>query len=144
LAQQLSLSCEPSALDDFGQPLHCLPAKLSLDSTNVGRESGRVASSPRLHVKFKLDPTHCSNFRENLEYTRASSGANVECVELAILALEIVEGGQVGIGEVVNVNIVANARPIWCVIVVAKDLGRIARSNCREGNRNQVGDCRVG
>mgnify|MGYP000349796481 CR=1 FL=1 len=58
---------------------------------------------------------------DDLTHGGAFAGADVEGVVLALVTVEVLEGGDVGVGQVGDVDVVAHAGAIRSRVVVAED-----------------------
>ena len=62
---------------------------------------------------------------------------------LAFIAVQILQGSDVGVGQIGDVDVVAHAGAIRSWVVVAEDRRGLALLQAVEQHRDEVQDCRI-
>src|SRR5659263_548772 len=110
----------PRARDDLVQAVLGRPAEFVVDPGGGSDQLGGVAG-PALHdVGRGVQPGGLPDRLDHLTHRVTRAGPDVEHV-LALLG-EVVQGGEVGLGEVQDVDVVADAGAVRGGVVVAEDL----------------------
>src|SRR5256884_635284 len=127
VAQQPLLPREPGADDGIEIVEARLPAKLPADALGAGYERRRVSGAARLLAHLEGLARHPLDAGENLPHAVTVSVADVKRGRAAPRA-QVLEGVEVRGRQILDVNVVADARAIGRRIVGAedRDLGSLA------------------
>ena len=128
----------PGGLDHLAdRPAH-LPVEVTRRSVSVGDDAGRVARTPRRHLRGEVDPRHLGHGRHDL--ADAQPVARTQVVGgLKVATLHEGPGGRdVRDGEVADVHVVADAGAVGRRVVVAVDARRATGEQHLDDDREQV------
>ena len=115
------------------------------DPRRVGDDAGRVARAPRRDPVGHGAPLHPLDGGDDLEHARGLVAADVEGAGRGRGVVEQhLRGRDVGLGEVLDVDVVAQAGPVRRRPVVAVDGHRLARLGRPHHQRQQVRRAPVG
>src|SRR5699024_1646368 len=124
--------------DDVVQPVLGLPAQGLGDAVAGADQAGRVAGAAGAVLRGDLDALGAGDRVDHLEHARALAGADVEGAVRAFLAAQVVQRGDVGVGEVQHVHVVADAGAVGGVVVVAEHHGGQSPLEAVQHDRHQV------
>ena len=96
----------------------------------VGERRHRVALPTGHHLVGHLPATDPLGGADDVEHAAAGAGADVDGGAGAT-AGQVVQRGQVGCGQVVHMDVVADARAVRCGVVVAEHVQRAGMAECR-------------
>src|SRR5262249_23987922 len=95
------------------------PAEVAPEAIGGGHEDGRVAGSPGLHRGGDGMPRDAAGGIDDLEDAEAGPGADV--VGEGTAGLDVLQGQDVGVGEVVDVDKIADAGAVGRRVVGPED-----------------------
>src|SRR5699024_9436031 len=121
-----------------------LPAQQCLDPGDVGDQGRRVSGTAFTHFGHDVTAGHLGGGVDDLLDRGAGSGADVEHGLRGPAGLHVVQRRDMGLGEVLDVDVVADAGPVGGVVVVAEDDRRLAVGQTSEHDRDEVHDRGVG
>src|SRR5699024_2691362 len=96
-----------------------LPAQQRLDAGDVGDQRRWVSGTTLAHFGYDVTAGHLADGVDDLLDRGSGPGADVEHGLRGPAGLHVVESGDVGLGEVLDVDVVADAGAIGGVVVVA-------------------------
>src|SRR5699024_215700 len=95
--------------DDIVQAVLGLPAQRAGDALPGADQPGRVPGAGLTDLGRDLDALGAGDRVDHLEHAGPLAGADVEGAVRALLTAQVVQGGDVGMGEVEHVDVVADA-----------------------------------
>ena len=140
---RIGLPCIPSGLHDVFDVVLCVPAHLFVDALRGADQVRRIACATGHDGLFERQAGDLLDLIDDLTHGGAFAGADVEGVVLAFIAVQILQGGDVGVGQIGDVDVVAHAGAIRSRVVVAEDRRSLALLQAVEQHRDEVQDCRI-
>src|SRR5467141_311917 len=113
-----------------------LPAEDGLGLGGISNQPGRITATRRFDVHGNLTARDFANAVDHFENGKTAPGSEVEKIRLAAMA-KVLQGADMRIGQIDDMNVISDRRSVRRRIVVAKD------PDCRQftkRRRNHVGD----
>src|SRR5271166_6574688 len=128
----------PGGLDDRSDlRVSWLPPQFTAGMARIGHKRRRIAGARTGHLGGDRQPRYLAAGLDDLAHARSPPGSQVE-LELDA-PLQPLERGLVRRGEVIDVNVIADAGPVRSRVLVSKDRHMLTLSKCDlEDQRNQV------
>src|SRR5699024_6864284 len=104
--------------DDVVQAVLGLPAQRAGDALPGADQPGRVPGAGLTDLGRDLDALGAGDRVDHLAHAGPLAGADVEGAVRALLTAQVVQGGDVGMGEVEHVDVVADAGSVGGVVAV--------------------------
>jgi hypothetical protein len=129
----------PSGLDDFRKRgTGGLPPEFSLDLFAAGDKDGGIPGPAGENLFGDFTAGYKANRVQHFTYGVSGTRADIE--GSAGDAAEVFERAKMGISDVQNVNVIADAGAIWRWVVRAKDSDvRVASLDSLQGERDEMG-----
>ena len=116
-----------------------LPSQDLADAGGVADELGRVAGAAGELLGLQVQARGGNDLGDDLTHRGALAGADVEDVLGHLLAAgQVVQGGDVGDGQVLDVDVVAHAGAVGGGVVGSEDLGGLALGEPVEDHGDEV------
>ena len=114
------------------------PAEVGARHRRVGDDLGRIAGAALDQIDWQRDPEDPAHRLDDLEHRGSDAGPDVVRRLQTVAGLEALGRGDVGIGEIADVDVVADARPVRRGVVGAVHLRCLAGVDGAEHEREQV------
>ena len=138
---RIGLPCCPGGLHDVFHAVLCVPAHLFVDALRGTDQVRRIARATAHDGLLERQAGDLLDLIDDLAHGGAFAGADIEGVVLALVAVQILQGGDVGVGQIGDVDVVAHAGAVRSRVVVAEDRRSLALLQAVEQHRNEVQDC---
>ena len=89
-----------------------LPAQLLVCECGVGSQVQDIAGAPLDDLVSKVAANGVAESLDHVEHGGAPAGAQVPRLDARVVLTEVVQGNEVTLGQVQNVNVVANGRAV--------------------------------
>jgi hypothetical protein len=131
----------PGVAAHVGEGVSGLPAEDVFRLGGVGVDGGEVARAARADHVGDGHAVDLGEGLDHVEHAVADAGAEVEDLAARVV-IGVVDGGEVAVGQVADVDVVAHAGAVGRVVVVAEDgqARQLADRDLRDVGHEVVGD----